>query len=91
MGDFMKKTLKNDKSFCRDKIHAHLKKLLDFPEYYGENLDALYDCLTDIEAEITIPSETDFSEKMGEYGKKMFKVIIKAADANSYLQVHISK
>lgn len=28
--------------------HAYLKKCLDFPEYYGENLDALYDCLTDL-------------------------------------------
>lgn len=28
--------------------HKYLKEILDFPEYYGDNLDALYDCLTDI-------------------------------------------
>ena len=28
-------------------IHEILKKSLDFPDYYGANLDALWDCLTD--------------------------------------------
>ena len=28
--------------------HDYLKKVLNFPDYYGKNLDALYDCLTDI-------------------------------------------
>ena len=26
----------------------YLKNIFDFPDYYGKNLDALYDCLTDI-------------------------------------------
>ena len=28
-------------------IHEVLKRDLDFPDYYGGNLDALWDCLTD--------------------------------------------
>ena len=37
-------------------IHEYIADKLGFPEYYGKNLDALYDCLTDIseETEITI-------------------------------------
>ncbi len=35
-------------------VHAFLEKELEFPEYYGHNLDALYDCLTDIDAPVTI-------------------------------------
>ncbi|CAI8951285.1 MULTISPECIES: barstar family protein [Bacillus] len=27
-------------------LHKTLKKILDFPDYYGENADALWDCLT---------------------------------------------
>jgi ribonuclease inhibitor len=29
-----------------EKIHRILKKKLDLPDYYGENLNALWDCLT---------------------------------------------
>ncbi|MBQ8083219.1 MAG: barstar family protein, partial [Clostridia bacterium] len=29
-------------------LHAVLKEAFEFPEYYGGNLDALHDCLTDI-------------------------------------------
>lgn len=41
-------------------VHDYLKEQLQFPEYYGKNLDALYDCLTDlndIEITITPPAE----------------------------------
>ena len=41
-------------------VHDYLKEQLQFPEYYGKNLDALYDCLTDlndIEITITAPDE----------------------------------
>jgi RNAse (barnase) inhibitor barstar len=31
------------------RIHKDLKKQLAFPDYYGENLDALNDCLSDLE------------------------------------------
>ena len=29
-------------------VHAYLASMLDFPSYYGANLDALVDCLGDI-------------------------------------------
>lgn len=29
-------------------MHRVIKKALDFPDYYGENWDALWDCLTDM-------------------------------------------
>ena len=41
-------------------VHDYLKEMLEFPEYYGKNLDALYDCLTDladVEITITVPEE----------------------------------
>lgn len=41
-------------------VHDYLKEQLQFPEYYGKNLDALHDCLTDladIEITITAPDE----------------------------------
>lgn len=32
----------------REEFHRILSQVLHFPEWYGNNLDALYDCLTDI-------------------------------------------
>ena len=29
-----------------DELHAQLKEKLELPDYYGANLDALWDCLT---------------------------------------------
>ena len=29
-------------------LHAAMAELLAFPEYYGENFDAMFDCLTEI-------------------------------------------
>ena len=48
--------------------HDYLKKALNFPEYYGKNLDALYDCLTEIsvETEICIVGGEDLSKERSE-------------------------
>ena len=58
------------------KVHDYLKEMLEFPEYYGSNLDALYDCLTDLEdIEITI----NLPEEDGAIFQKVLRVF-KAAD-----------
>ena len=38
----------------RTRAHAYLKEALRLPDYYGKNLDALYDCLGDIGEETVI-------------------------------------
>lgn len=57
-------------------MHDYLKECLEFPEYYGKNLDALHDCLTDlndVEITITLPEED------GAIFQKVLR-IFKAAD-----------
>ena len=32
----------------REQAHDYLKEMLDLPDYYGRNLDALHDCLSEM-------------------------------------------
>lgn len=43
----------------RQQLHNALAEALQFPEWYGHNLDALHDCLTAISEETTL-TLTDF-------------------------------
>ena len=44
----MKLYLDGQKFNSKEELHSFLADKLNFPSYYGNNLDALYDCLTDI-------------------------------------------
>ena len=75
----------------KKKAHNYLKKVLKFPDYYGKNLDALYDCLGEIAEEtvLVIPKAIQNKEYLGEYGKTMLLVFQDAAAENPALQIKI--
>ena len=50
----------------REDAHACLKAELNLPEYYGNNLDALYDCLTEM------PETEIESQHLKEAGKDSY-------------------
>ena len=58
--------------------HDYLMEALNLPDYYGKNLDALYDCLTEMECEIELinPDEVD---------KDILDTFIDAASENDFL------
>jgi len=58
-------------------IHKALKEGLDFPKYYGENLDALWDCLTETvgnNVTIILKNYQDVEKVHKEYAKKILEV-----------------
>ena len=59
----MKKIILDGNYLCnREVAHTYLQEKLELPDYYGKNLDALYDCLTelrDIHIEIKQPKEAN--------------------------------
>lgn len=76
--------LDGERILDKDMLHDTLAGAMDFPDWYGRNLDALYDCLTDMteETEIRIRNENVLTEHLGNYAAALKKVISAAAEEN---------
>ncbi len=71
------------------KAHQALAKALEFPEYYGHNLDALYDCLRDLrDVQLVIEDCAKASEQMEKW-PGFLSVFFDAASENPYLQIKL--
>ena len=67
--------------------HAYLKRKLKLPPYYGRNLDALYDVLTEINEDVVIKliNQHIMVERLGLYGEKIIQVFRDAEEENHRL------
>lgn len=66
--------------------HDYLKERLQFPDYYGKNLDALYDALTDLhDTQITITAPKKDEANF----QKVMRVFHAAAGENESLKLII--
>ena len=68
-----------------DEAQRYLKRVFDFPDYYGMNLDALFDCLTDICEYTDIRIEYNEDDEAFEYFNRVAEVFMDASNCNSYL------
>lgn len=70
-------------------LHTVLARELLFPEWYGRNLDALYDCLRDLESktELVIFHPEVLEETLGRKSKGFFRTLEDAEKASSVLTV----
>lgn len=61
----------------REMLHDVLAEELHLPEWYGRNLDALYDCLTDVREEtmITLRNRDALEEHLGSYGHRLMRLL----------------
>lgn len=69
----------------KEQLHELLAEALSFPSYYGHNLDALFDCLTDIRAKTTIRL-LGWSE-LGDWKEGFQNVFINAALEDTLLDI----
>lgn len=73
----------------QEELHRCFARTLNFPEWYGGNLDALFDCLSDLQADVTI-TVTDkalLEEHLDVYAKKVLQVLSDAAAENSHIKL----
>jgi RNAse (barnase) inhibitor barstar len=73
-------------------IHGILERQMNFPSYYGGNLNALYDCLTDICEDVCVclfMPRRDGTEGADilPYLEKVRRVFLDAEEENDHLAV----
>ena len=91
----MKKVILNLRHVTeKDEMYNLISTALDFPDYFGRNLDGLYDLLTEISADTCIGLFLpDFDEDLmvegsfEEYLSRVCDTFTEAEDANAHLCV----
>ena len=71
-----------DGNLMQNNPHEYIKDNLNFPDYYGKNLDALFDCLGDIgeKTEIIIKNHNNINESL-------INTFKDASEENPYLTI----
>ena len=76
----------------RSALHKAFAEALSFPDHYGNNLDALHDCLTGLSEETVLvllfwePAEA----ALGRYGAALKRVLEDSASENPRLHIHFA-
>ncbi|MGI6679078.1 MAG: barstar family protein [Dehalobacterium sp.] len=67
-----------------DAAHGYIAAMLNFPDYYGRNLDALWDLLSTISepTQIKLINEEKIIDYLGDYGRSFLGVIYDAVQVN---------
>lgn len=73
----------------REAAHDQLAARLSLPERYGRNLDALYDCLSELCGVRIVVEHAGGLEALGGYGELLLRVLREAAEANPGLDVTV--
>ena len=65
----------SDKCLYRSQLHEYLHEALGFPEYYGDNLSALADCLAEAGTPLLITFDIDAESLPTEMQAYMLRLV----------------
>ena len=72
-----------------DELHDRLGEGLRLPDWYGRNLDALFDHLTEMEGQLFIDGIEEIDEDLKPYVDRFRAVLQDAKEANPLIQIVI--
>ena len=73
----------------RQQLHAAIAQQLHLPDYYGENLDALWDVLSSWNEplQIVIENSSCMISSLGSYGEAILQLLQEAQEENGMIGV----
>ncbi len=82
-----------EKIHTKEELHKAFAEQFGFPEWYGGNLDALHDCLTDIREKVIIRfvDYDELEEHLPIYGRLAVRVVRSACRDNPRLSCTVDK
>lgn len=85
--------LDGEKMKTKREAHEYMSKAFDFPQYYGKNLDALWDILSvyDVPIHIVFKNAQAFKNNLEEYGNRILKVFLDAKEDNGNLSIEVEE
>ena len=79
--------LDGENFITKEDAYEYIKSVFDFPDYFGNNLDALWDSLRDLgEVQIVIINAESIRENLEEYGYDILDVF---EDLNKFEDVEV--
>ena len=77
----------------RQTMHDYMKEVFNLPDYFGRNLDALHDCLSEVDEDYVIYLSHDAVKKVCEipYAYRTLLVLSDACEENSHLHITFHK
>ena len=77
----------------RETAHLYLQKKLNLPDYYGKNLDALYDCLTETgkPVQIIVSYVAEMQDNLRRYADSLLNTLEAAEEKNPNISVIIEE
>ena len=76
----------------RETAHLYLKRKLNLPEYYGKNLDALFDCLCEMNGtQIVLTYVAEMKDNLRRYADNLLNTLEAAEEKNPNISVIIEE